>query len=184
LIIKKTLDHLFKGHTILYPTDTSWGIGGDSGNDTVVQKIFNLKNRKNNKALICLVSSFEMLEKHVKIIPNELIKFINSDHPTTIIFDNPIGFSPLLINSDNTIALRITKNEFCKKLIKNFGRPIISTSANISKEATPYEFKSISKSILNGVDFIVPLDNNNKTQKVSRIIKLNKLTGRVEFIRK
>jgi len=183
MIIKKTIGHLLKENVILYPTDTSWGIGGDSESDLVVRKIFDLKKRNNRKALICLVSSLEMLEKHVEKIPNKLISYINSDNPTTVIFENPKGFSHFLINSDNTIALRVTKNKFCKELIERFGKPIISTSANISGEETPFKFESINKSILNGVDFIVPLKNKNQNQKVSRIIRLNK-SNKIEFIRK
>ena len=183
VIIKNTINHLLKENVILYPTDTSWGIGGDSSSDLVVRKIFKIKQRNNKKALICLVSSIEMLKKHVKKIPEKLINYINSDNPTTVIFENPKGFSPFLINSDNTVALRVTKNKFCKELIENFGKPIISTSANISGEETPFKFESINKSILNGVDFIVPLENKNLNQKVSRIIKLNK-SDNIEFIRK
>ena len=183
MIIKNTIYHLLKENIILYPTDTSWGIGGDSSSDLVVRKIFKIKKRNNKKALICLVSSIEMLEKHVKKIPEKLINYINSDKPTTVIFENPIGFSPFLINSDNTIALRVTKNKFCKELIEKFGKPIISTSANISGEETPFKFESINKSILNDVDFIVPLKNKNLNQKVSRIVRLNK-SNKIEFIRK
>ena len=79
MIIKKTLDHLLKGNVILYPTDTSWGIGGASDNDMVVKKIFKIKKRNDKKALICLVSSIKMLENHVKNIPKKLIKYIISE---------------------------------------------------------------------------------------------------------
>lgn len=183
MIIKKTLDHLLKGNVILYPTDTSWGIGGASDNDMVVKKIFKIKKRDDKKALICLVSSIKMLENHVKNIPKKLIKYIHSDEPTTVIYQNPKGFSPYLINSDDTIALRLTKDKFCNELIEKFGKPLISTSANISGEKTPFNFKAINKRILNDVDFIVPLSNNSLNQKVSRIVRLNEL-NEIEFLRK
>ena len=105
------------------------------------------------------------------------------DEPTTIIYQNPKGFSPYLINSDDTIALRLTKDKFCNELIEKFGKPLISTSANISGEKTPFNFKAINKRILNDVDFIVPLSNNSLNQKVSRIVRLNEL-NEIEFLRK
>ena len=172
MIIKKTLDHLLKGNVILYPTDTSWGIGGASDNDMVVKKIFKIKKRNDNKALICLVSSIKMLDKHVKNIPKKLIKYINSDEPTTVIYQNPKGFAKNTIASDHSIAIRIVKDDFCRKLIKSFGKPIVSTSANISGEDTPKSFSEISSTILDSVDYIVNLHQNTVNTKSSTIVKI------------
>lgn len=184
LSLIQTLKHLKKGNTILYPTDTVWGIGGDATKNDVVEKIYYLKKRKLSKPLIILVSSFEMLKNHVGDIPNKLLEYINSDIPTTVIFKNPRRLSPLLTSNENTVGIRIVRNCFCYRLIDAFGKPIISTSANLSGDPTPNNYISISKTVLNGVDFKVSFEKEYKTTVVSRLLKINDASGNVEFIRR
>jgi len=171
--IRKSLAHLKKSNIIVYPTDTVWGIGCDATNENAISKIYKIKNRAESKSLIVLVSSLNMLKSYVKV-SNKNINFIKSTtKPTTIIYENPIGFAKNTIASDNTIAIRIVKDEFCRKLIKRFGKPIVSTSANNSGEATPKSFSEISKSILEGADYVVNLHQNKINSKSSTILKIN-----------
>jgi tRNA A37 threonylcarbamoyladenosine synthetase subunit TsaC/SUA5/YrdC len=70
------------GKTILYPTDTVWGIGCDATNETAVDKVFDIKNRPKEKSLIILVDAVEMLKKYVTIYRrnrsfNQLIRIAN-----------------------------------------------------------------------------------------------------------
>ena len=181
--IEKTLAQLQSGNTILYPTDTVWGLGCDATNAEAVQKIYALKNREESKALICLVSDTRMLERFIEEIPEVAYDLLESaDRPTTIIYDNPVGIAKNLVASDNTLAIRIPDDEFCQKLIRKFKRPIVSTSANISGQPTPKSFAEISNAIKNGVDYVVNLKDDKKAAKPSTIIQLRS-NGEVRVIR-
>ncbi len=174
---------LLNEKVILYPTDTVWGIGCDATNSKAVSEVFNIKKRVESKSLIILVSSIEMLSKYVESIPSkakeELEKAIR---PTTIIYKNPMGIAANCIASDNTIAIRVTQNSFCKKLIQNFGKPIVSTSANVSGEPTPKSFSEIHTTILDSVDYIVNLQQEKVATASSRILRITD-DNEVEIIR-
>lgn len=171
--ISITNQYLKEGKTILYPTDTVWGLGCDANNFDAVAKVYQLKNRAESKSLIVLVSSVTMLKKHVSV-PKKAIEILKSSKkPTTIIYKNPKWFATNTIAKDNTIAIRIVQDDFCRKLIKRFGKPIVSTSANVSGQATPKSFKEISQPILQGVDYIVDLHKNKVNTKSSTILKIN-----------
>lgn len=157
---------------ILYPTDTVWGIGCDATNKQAVSKIYKIKNRSESKSLVILVSSMNMLQKYVRVT-SSLKKLIQSStQPTTIIYQNPKGLASNVIALDTTVAIRIVQDDFCRKLIKKFGKPIVSTSANVSGNSTPISFKEIEPVILESVDYVVNLHQNRINKKSSRIIKL------------
>ena len=181
--INNALTVLKKGGIILYPTDTVWGIGCDATNAQAIEKVFKLKNRSDKKSLICLVSDFKMLNEYVENVPEvayDILKYAKK--PTTIIYDNPIRVAENIIAEDNSLAIRVPKDEFCKKLIQKMRRPLVSTSANVSGEKTPQSFKEIDPVILEGVDYVVNLQHEKKSGKPSAIIKL-KNDGSVKVIR-
>lgn len=159
--------------TILYPTDTVWGLGCDATNEAAVQKIYQIKKRAESKSLIILVDSIEMLQKYVDNVSENVLKILEaSKKPTTIVYENPKHLAKNTIASDNTIAIRIPKDDFCLKLIREFGKPIVSTSANISGEPTAKSFSEISKAILQSVDYVVDLHQDKITEKSSTILKV------------
>ncbi|MBQ4916300.1 threonylcarbamoyl-AMP synthase [Maribacter sp. MMG018] len=181
--INKCIEVLENGGLILYPTDTVWGIGCDATNTMAVQKVYDLKQRADSKALICLVANDFMLEKHVEHVPELAYDIMDiATKPTTIIYDNPKGFAKNLIAQDNTIAIRVASDKFCKYLIGKFKKPIVSTSANIAGRKTPTSFKEIDKAILSGVDYVVNLQPENQQPVPSSIIKLG-TDGLVKVIR-
>lgn len=172
--INKAIAVLEKGGLLLYPTDTVWGIGCDATNIDAVQKIYNLKQREDSKALICMVGNDAMLECHIESVPDLAYDIIDlSTKPTTIIYDNPKGVAKNLIANDNTLAVRLATDKFCQYLINKFKKPIVSTSANISGQPSPNSFKEISKAILTGVDYVVNLHQDKKNGPPSAIIKLS-----------
>lgn len=182
--IENAITILKRGGLILYPTDTVWGIGCDATNPEAVEKVFKLKNRNDKKSLICLVSDFKMLNEYVEDVPEvayDILKY--AEKPTTIIYDDPIRIAENLIAEDNSLAIRVTKDVFCKKLIQKLRKPLVSTSANISGSKTPQSYAEIDPLILNGVDYIVNLQRSKKSGKPSAIIKL-KNDGSVTVIRK
>jgi len=182
--INNAIAVLEKGGLILYPTDTIWGIGCDATNETAVQKVYDLKQRQDSKALICLVANDPMLEKHVEHVLDVAFDIMDlSTKPTTIVYDNPKGIAKNLIASDNTLAIRVASDKFCQYLINKFKRPIVSTSANISGTPAPKSFPEIDSRIIKGVDYVVNLHQDQQKNNPSAIIKLGN-DGTVKVIRK
>ena len=182
--IQNCLNTLREGGIILYPTDTVWGIGCDASNPQAIQKIYDLKGRTSSKALITLVGSEVMLERTVLNMPEIAWDLIESaNRPLTLIYDEVKGIAPNAIAEDGSCGIRLAKDIFCQQLIQRLNKPIISTSANVSGEETPKDFRSISDTILKGVDFVVNYRQNEaKCQKSSNIIKL-KNNGEIKIIR-
>ncbi|WP_067146046.1 L-threonylcarbamoyladenylate synthase [Pseudotamlana agarivorans] len=182
--IKNALDTLKQGGIILYPTDTVWGIGCDATNPEAVKKVYDLKERIDSKALICLVADDRMLTKFVKQVPTAALNIIEvTDKPTTIIYDDAQNLAKNLIADDGSIAIRIPDDEFCYQLSRKLNGAIVSTSANISGHPTPSSFKEIAPAILKGVDYVVNLHHEKICAKPSSIIKLSN-NGVVKIIRK
>ena len=174
LEIGNALEVLNDQKTLLYPTDTVWGIGCDATCEKTVAKIFTIKQRIESKSLVILVDSIEMLMKYVPVISNNIENVLTkATDPTTIIYNNPIGLAKNVVSSDDTVAIRLIQNEFCKELIEKFGKPIVSTSANISGNATPNCFEEIEAPILDSVDYIVNLHREDMNEKSSTILKVD-----------
>ena len=171
------------GGTILYPTDTIWGIGGDATNPAVIEKIYKIKERTPHKSLLILVDSYKMLQNYVEEIPLEIWEILEkSIEPTTIIYSNPKNLPAELLADDGSIAIRVVKKGFAKDLIKATGKPLISTSANLSGQKSPANFDKIDPVILQRVDYVVNLHRKNTSRKASKIIKWSSEKG-IEIIR-
>ena len=161
------------GGVVLYPSDTVWGIGCDATNYEAVAKIYAIKQRAESKSLIILVDSLEMLRAHIPNIPAKALEILkNPERPTTIIYKNPEQLATNVIAQDNTVAIRVVNHKFCQNLIQQLGKPIVSTSANISGKPTPKSFKEIDKAILDAVDYVVNLPSENETAESSRILRI------------
>ena len=171
--IKNAVIALESDETILYPTDTVWGIGCNALSDNAAKKIFKLKKRDYSNGLICLASSFEMISKYAEINQIEKLNKISNDSPTTFIFDNPKNISNFVLGNNSSIAFRVPKNDFCIRLIKAFGKPIVSTSANLSGFKVPLNFNDIKSEIKENVGYIVQLDQFRDCNVSSKILKYN-----------
>jgi L-threonylcarbamoyladenylate synthase len=171
--IEQCLKVLNEGGTILYPTDTIWGLGCDATNFNAVEKIINLKQRPENKSFVILVSDEKELMQYVATLDLAIFDFLDKQtNPTTVIYENAIGLADNVLAKDGSVAIRICKDEFCKTLIKRFRKPIVSTSANISNQPSPGLFYEISPIIKEGVDYMVNYRQNDKNPtKASSIIK-------------
>ena len=182
--IINSLTILKSGGIILYPTDTIWGIGCDATNADAVKKIFLLKNREEKKSMIILVSDEIMIADYVSKPSKKILSFLSGQKkPTTAIFENAFNLPARIINEDGTIAIRIVQDDFCRQLILQFKKPLVSTSANVSGEKYPQNFEQISDVIKNGVDYIVQHRQNDFEINIpSSIIKLNN-KNEIEIIR-
>lgn len=184
--IKKAAEAIKAGGTILYPTDTIWGIGCDATNPEAVKKVFAIKKREESKSLVTLVSDLDMLARYVKEIPEAALDLIEvNDSPMTIIYPDATHLASNVIAEDGSVGIRIPMNEFCRQLCFRFRKPIVSTSANISGENPPKGFKDISREIKDAVDYTVhpSMEEKNSTHKASQIIKIG-LKGEIQIIRK
>lgn len=171
--IKKTLEVLRNGGVILYPTDTVWGIGCDATNDEAVNRIYEIKKRNDQKSMLVLLDSIAKLERYVCDVPDVAYDLIEmSDKPLTIIYEKSKNLSENVSKKNNSIGVRITKETFSKRLIEQFKRPVISTSANISGEVGPSCFSEISDEIKSAVDYIVEFRQEDEKAVPSSIIML------------
>ena len=181
--MEKLLETLKSGGTILYPTDTIWGIGCDATNVQAIQKIFDIKKRDENKSFIILVETVKRLQDLVDV-PEVAWDIIDlSEKPVTIIYEKAEGLPKELLAEDGSIGIRLIKDDFCKRLITKMNRPLVSTSANFSGDKSPMKFSDISAEIKNAVDFVVD-DPEDKISEFSgsSIIKVWK-DGRIKIIR-
>ena len=174
--IKKTVEVLRSGGVILYPTDTVWGLGCDATNEQAVKRIFEIKKRADAKAMLVLIDNPGKLQSYVDEVPDiawDLIEI--TEKPLTIIYPAARNLAPNLIAEDKSVGIRITSEDFSKKLCAQFRKPIVSTSANVSGEPTPSNFSQISDEIKSAVDYVVNFRQDELSQpKPSSIIKLGK----------
>ena len=183
--VNKALEILSKGGIILYPTDTIWGIGCDATNAAAIANIYKLKQRDDSKSLIILLAEAKDIFKYVANPHPDIIHIINEfKKPTTVIYEQAIGLPGNLVNADGTIAIRITKDPFCKMLIKRLKNPLVSTSANLSGMPSPQSFKDISDEIKSGVDYVVKHRMEEASGIMPSQILRIKEDGSFDYIRK
>lgn len=182
--IRAAVDVMSRGGVILYPTDTIWGLGCDSSNQAAVERIFKIKNRADSKSMISLADSLEMVVRHTGEIPERVREMIMTcRNPLTVIYDKAFDLSPSLISSDGSVALRITDETYSKALCTWLGRPVVSTSANISGYPAPSIFAEIDEDIKNAVDYIAYYRREDTDKhRASSIIKLT-AQGDLKIIR-
>ena len=195
--IQKALEVLRRGGLILYPTDTVWGIGCDATDPVAVAKVYALKNREDSKSLVLLASDMDMICRYIKEVPEMAIQLVEvNDKPMTIIYPGAVAgekgsekasrhcLAYNTVAEDGTVGIRVPMMDFCRELVAKLGRPIVSTSANISGEKTPAKFAEIADEIKTGVDYIVdPSLEKGATGQSSSIIKVG-LDYSIEVIRK
>lgn len=182
--IEQCLRVLHTGGLILYPTDTVWGIGCDATNEDAVAKVYALKKRSDEKSMIILLADERDIIKYVTQPDPRVYDYIKGIHkPTTIIYEGAIGLAQNLTPQNNSIAIRIVRDRFCKDLVKRFRKPVVSTSANVSGYPAPGVFTDIDIEIKNGVDYIVQHRQDDQTPAVpSAVVKWN-VDGSLNIIR-
>lgn len=175
---------LREGGIILYPTDTVWGLGCDATNAEAVDRIYRLKRSENKKSMLVLCASADMVVRYVNRAPGiafEVMEMATS--PLTLILPGAAGVAANLIPDEGTLGIRVPDHEFCRRMLRGLQRPVVSTSANISGEATPAGLQEVSREIIDGVDFVVnPRFEGKPTRKASSIIAFGE-GGEVKIIR-
>lgn len=194
--LDETLSVLKKGGVILYPTDTVWGLGCDATDPEAVAKIYRIKNRSDSKSLVLLASDMDMITRFVREVPEMAVQLVEvNDKPMTIIYPGAMAaavgepadrhlLAHNVVAEDGSVGIRIPMMDFCVELVRRLGRPIVSTSANISGEPTPKNFSEVSEPIRKAVDYTVdPALESGATGQSSSIIKIG-LDSTIQIIRK
>jgi L-threonylcarbamoyladenylate synthase len=182
--LKPALEALRNGGVILYPTDTIWGLGCDATNREAVKKIFSIKQRMDDKSMLILLDDEDLIPEYVAHVPEIAWNIIEvADKPITIIYPGAVNLAEGIAANDGSVGIRIVKDEFCSRLIHKFGKPIVSTSANISGQPWPSGFHKIDQHIVQAVDYVVKYRQDEELNgKPSGIIKLG-VNGEVKVIR-
>ncbi len=158
---------LNEGKVILYPTDTIWGIGCDATNTEAIKRVYDIKERPYDKPMIILVGDVDMLREYVEDIDVRMLKkILQFEEPTTIVYPKAINLPDILLEQDGSIAIRIVKHDLMTEVLNLFGKPIVSTSANLSGYPHPKNFSDIPEELKSMVDYIVDYDDTSEpTQK-------------------
>lgn len=181
--ITKAISVLQNGGLIGYPTETFWAIGCDATNELAVQKLLLLTKNSSNTPIECLVANDAMLERHLENAPDIAFDLIDlATKPTTIIYDNSKGIAKNLFFADNSVAIRVVSDTFCKYLIGSFKKPIVAAPINNNPKNRPKSFKEIDEAILSGVDYVVNLHQENQALVSYSIIRLHN-NGKVKVLR-
>ncbi len=182
--VERTVEVLRAGGLILYPTDTVWGIGCDARNAAAVARIYALKKSENKKSMLVLCGSADMVARHVNSAPAvayELLEVATS--PLTLILPGAAGVAENLVPEEGTLGVRIPDHDFCRRLLARLGRPVVSTSANISGEPAAVGLADVPREIVDGVDYVVdPRFAGKPTGKPSSIMLFNE-RGEFKIIR-
>lgn len=173
-----------EGGVILYPTDTIWGIGCDATNEDAVRRVYEIKQRQDSKAMLVLVDSSVKVDFYVRDVPEVAWDLIDlADKPLTIIYSGARNLAANLLAEDGSVGIRVTNEDFSKRLCQQFRKSIVSTSANISGQPSPKNFSEISEEVKSAVDYIVGYRQEEMSNpKPSSIIKLDK-GGVIKIIR-
>lgn len=190
-VYSDALEALRNGGVLLYPTDTVWGLGCDATNPEAVRKVYGIKRRPDSKSLVLLASDLDMVARYIREIPEMAVQLVEvNDRPMTIIYPDALtgpdcrGLADNVVAEDGSVGIRIPMADFCRDLVRRFGRPIVSTSANISGEPAPKRFADIPQSIKDSVDCILdPSLERQSSGKASSIIKVG-IDGTIDIIRK
>ena len=173
-----------EGGVILYPTDTIWGIGCDATNEDALRRVYEIKQRQDSKAMLVLVDSSVKVDFYVQDVPEVAWDLIDlADKPLTIIYSGARNLAANLLAEDGSVGIRVTNEDFSKRLCQQFRKAVVSTSANISGQPSPRNFSEISEEVKSAVDYIVGYRQEEMSNpKPSSIIKLDK-GGVIKIIR-
>ena len=183
--VERAVAVLRAGGVILYPTDTVWGLGCDATNAEAVAKIYGLKRSADKKSMLVLCASADMVVRYVDRAPGIAFEVMElASRPLTLILPGAVGVADNLVPDEGTLGVRVPDHEFCRQLLRRFGRPVVSTSANISGEPAALSLAEAPRELVEGVDFVVnPRFEGRPTRKPSSIVAFTE-DGAVNVIRK
>ena len=182
--VEAAVEALKSGGIILYPTDTIWGLGCDASNEESIKKIYGLKRRPEDKPLILLVDGIEMLKEYAADVHPRIETLLSlHERPLTVVYRKVKGLPGILYAQGSTVAIRIVMDSFCKEMIRTFGGPIVSTSANLSGTPYPAHFGEIDQAVINGVDYVVKHRQDEHIPGTPSVVATFNAKGQLDFLR-
>ena len=184
----KIVDGILNSKVCLLQTDTVFGLICRGDSDVATKKIEDIKHR-DHKAFGYFVRDLKMAEKYVVIDNDKKRQYFQNVFPGyfTLIFEttdyaiktmpkNAFGINK---NGKKTLGIRVPKNDFCLQVLNDerITFPLLATSANISKQATPIRYEDVDEEIIKAVDYIYYDNNVNLAGKSSTIIDLSCYDG-------
>ena len=183
-IINHTIQILEEGGVILYPADTIWGIGCDATDQKAIRRVYDIKGRSYTKPLIVLVADLAQLYQVVTSVHPRIDTLLSlHERPLTVIYPSVREPYQHLAASDGTLAVRVVKTGFCHELLKAYGKPLVSTSANVSDMPSPTKFGTVSSDIIDKVDFALPAFTEKGITGTASVIARYDANGELDFIR-
>ena len=170
--IDKICEVINNGGIVITPTDTIYGIMGDSLNEDVIRKVFEIKKRPFNKPLLLLMDSFEMVEQYTEEISEKERLLMDRYWPglVTFILKKNDKVNELITSGNDTVGIRIPNNKDLLEIIRRLNRPVISTSANITGTEVITSTQLLEKDLIDNIDYIE--DGGEVDSESSTIIKI------------
>ena len=182
--INKSIEVLEQGGVILFPTDTIWGLGCDATDPVAVEKILRIKQRSSSQGFIVLLDDETRIAEYVTNPDSRIFDYLKTTlKPTTVIYEDGKNVAYNILPGNGSLAIRLVKDAFCNKLIAHFGKPIVSTSANLHGSPSPSIFREVDIKIKDAVDFIVRYGQQETTAKEASAVVKWLAEGKVEIIR-
>ncbi len=149
--LSEVVVELLAGKTLIFPTETSYGLGCDATNQQAVDKIFKIKARDESKSLLVVVSTIEMAKKY--LVWNDVLEELAKKYwpgPLTIVGNYKLdsGLAQGVVSKNNTVAVRVTSHPIVKFLSESLGKPIVATSGNVSGAGDIYNAKDAESMFL------------------------------------
>lgn len=181
----ETLTALEAGHLVIYPTDTVWALGCDATSADAVARVSAAKERPPGQGFVTLVDSLEMLKRYVPYVHPRLQTLLaHHARPLTMIYENVEGLAAGVTAADGTAAIRVASDQYCRDLIGSFGRPLVSSSANLRGTAPPSHFGAISSDVLRLADHVVKYRQRDTTPAEPSVIARWNEANEIEPVRK
>jgi tRNA threonylcarbamoyl adenosine modification protein (Sua5/YciO/YrdC/YwlC family) len=179
-LIKQIVERLQQGGVIIYPTDTTYGIGCNIFNRKGVKKIFQIKNRESKKPFSFICNDLAEISNYAQV-SNFAFKIMKRHlpGPYTFVLDATKIVPDALSTKQKTVGVRIPDNAICHAIVKELGHPLVTTSANISGEETPQDPQDINDQLGSMVDFVV--DGGISLGDASTVISL--IDDKIEILR-
>ena len=179
-LIKQVVECLQQGGVIIYPTDTTYGIGCDIFNRKAIKKIFQIKQRDQRKPFSFICNDLAEISNYAQV-SNFAFKVMKRHLPGayTFVLDATKIVPDSLSTKQKTVGVRIPENAICQAIVKELGHPLVTTSANTSGEATPQDPRDVEDSMGQLVDFVI--DGGISMDEASTVISL--LDDKIEVLR-
>jgi L-threonylcarbamoyladenylate synthase len=172
------------GKVILMPTDTIWGMVCDARNTEAIKRIYALKGLQTGSGLVSMVSDVAMLKQYVpNLHPRIETLLLFHKRPLTVLYAHTQDMHEVLQGPDKTVAIRLTFDPICLKLIEALGGPIVASAACTHDSPYPTHFGEIRSDILSQVDYIMKYRQDDRRPFVPSVIARMGIDEELEFVR-